>query len=670
MALNIKNGVFARPATEDPMGESRTIFGTEDDSGAALVMPREKIGKEEIAKATKALRKYKDGKQNLEDRIVKDEQWYQLRHWEAMRSNNQGEGQLRPEPASAWLFNSIMNKHADAVDNYPEPKVLPREASDKEDADTLSSILPVIMERNGFEKTYSKNWWEKLKHGTAAYGVFWNSELENGLGDIDIKEIDLLNIFWEPGITDIQKSRYLFIVDLWDIEQLDQMYPEHKGKFGTGPIEVKKYVYSDDIDTADKALVIDCYYKVKTPGGATQLHMMKFSGEVLLFASENEEVYQEKGFYAHGKYPVVLDSLFPEKGTPIGFGYVSICKDPQMYIDKLNQNILENAVMSTKVRYMVAGDTAVNEKEFADWSKPIVHVESSSLDDAKIKQITMQPMGGIYADVLQMKINELKETSGNRDVNSGGAGSGVTAAAAIAALQEAGNKNSRDMISTSYSNYTEITALAIELIRQFYDEMRTFRITGKMPGQFEFVSYSNAGLQDQLMAPAYVGAELEEDFVPSYRRPVFDIKIRAEKRNPFSQMALNETAKELYAMGAFNPERATEASIMLDMMEFEGVDTIKEKVAQGQTLMNMMQQMAQQMDQMAALLQMSTGRPANPAPEQSQEQQSGTQKVAADTIGRAAKAAQQTTMTSYGQRLAERAGANMNITSNQATPGR
>lgn len=677
---------FMRPAsrTADPMGEPVTAKEPREDmSGAALVMPREQpsIGEKEVSEAIATLSKYKDGKSNLENRIVEDEEWYKLRHWEVIRNKKKpgDPAEVRPEPASAWLFNAIMNKHADACDNYPEPNVLPRERDDETDAKTLSEILPVIIERNGFEQTYSDNWWEKLKHGTAAYGVFWNSELENGLGDIDIRSIDLLNIFWEPGVVDIQKSRNLFIVDLWDTDLLEQTYPQFKGKLGGNVIDVKQYVYDDDVDISDKSLVVDCYYKVRAPGGRTLLHMMKFCGDSLLFASENEEQYAETGFYDHGQYPVVFDTLFPEKGTPVGFGYVSICKDPQLYIDKLGQNILENSMMATKVRYFAANSTGVNEQEFLDWSKPVVHVEGTSLDDTKLRQIVVSPMDDIYVNVLQMKVDELKETAANRDVNSGGVGSGVTAAAAIAALQEAGNKNSRDMISAAYRSYTEMTYLCIELIRQFYDEMRTFRITGQIPGGYQFVDYSNESLKDQPMAPGYPGQELEPDYLPSFRRPVFDIKIRAEKRNPFSQMSMNETAKELYKLGAFNPERATEALIMLDMMEFEGIDSVKEKVQQGQTLLSICQQMSQQMDQMAAIIQATTGKdmgvgggtgtagavPTSGAPVTSSQSKGGGR-----TLASAAGDSQKQNMTAYGDRLAKRAAPNMNIVSNKATPGR
>ncbi|MEG2679403.1 MAG: hypothetical protein RR949_05630, partial [Oscillospiraceae bacterium] len=576
-------------------------------SGMLLTRPstKKRIGKEEVSKAIDILTRYKQGKANLESRIVEDELWWELRHWEVIRNGKQGE--RGPEPTSAWLFNSILNKHADAMDNYPEPVVLPREKSDEDSAKVLSSVLPVILEYNDFEQTYSDNWWEKLKHGTAAYGVFWNNEKENGLGDIDIREIDLLKLFWEPGITDIQKSRNLFLVELVDEDLLEQQYPEHKGHLGGSVIDVKQYTYDETIDISGKSVVVDWYYKVRAVSGRTVLHYAKFVGDTLLYASENEPQYQERGWYDHGMYPVILDVLFPEKGMPVGFGYVAITKDPQLYIDKLSANILENSMMTTKKRFFVSDSTGINEQEFLDWSKPLVHV-AGELDDKRIKEIITQPMSSIYLDVAQMKIEEMKDTAANRDVNSGSAGSGVTAAAAIAALQEAGNKASRDMIASSYRAETGINAMSIELMRQFYDETRSFRITGDAPGSYQFIDLNNAKIMDQPMSPGYPGQEAEDGYSPLYRKPVFDIKIKAQKRNPFSRMEQNERAKELYGLGFFNPERAQEAMGALEMMEFEGIDKVREQVQQGQTLLNICQQMSQQLDQMAMVVQTLTGK--------------------------------------------------------------
>lgn len=620
---------------------------------------RKPIGREEVAKAADILVKYKDGKANLENRIVEDELWWELRHWEAIKDKKSKV--VAPEPSSAWLFNAIANKHADAMDNYPEPVVLPREKSDEESAKSLTSILPVILEQNNFEQTYSDNWWEKLKHGTDVFFTHWDPTAQNGLGEISIRGLDLLKVFWEPGITDIQKSRNLFIVELVDTDILDQQYPEHKGKLKGNTITLKEYLYDDSIDNSDKSLVVDWYYKKRTPDGRTVLHYVKFVGETLLYASENDPDLAERGWYDHGEYPVVFDPLFPEKGTPVGFGYVAICKDPQTYIDKLYGNILEYSMKASKPRWFVSESTAINEEEFLDWNKPFVHV-AGELDDRRVKEMAMQPLSNIYVEIAQLKIEEMKDTASNRDVNSGGAGSGVTAAAAIAALQEAGNKASRDMIGASYRAYTRIISQCTELARQFYDETRSFRVTAPN-GAYQFVDFNNDGIRDQVM-----GADSKGQ--PLIRKPIFDYKIKAQKKNPFSRMEQNERAKELYAAGFFNPERAQEAMGALEMMEFEGIENVKERVQQGQTLMNLVTQMAQQMDQMALIIQTMTGKDMgvmNPATAGGPA--SAPQTPKGQSLDAKAKQAQ-TPMTAYGQGLAKRSAPDMNAGSNAANPGR
>ena len=226
-------------------------------------------------------------------------------------------------------------------------------------------------------------------------------------------------------------------------------------------------------------------------------------------------------------------------------------------------------MMGTKKRFFISTTTNIKDDEFLDWSRQLVRVEGA-LDDTRIREINIEPLSPVYQQVLQMKIEEMKETSANRDVSNGGAASGVSAAAAIAALQEAGNKVSRDMIQASYRSYTEIARLVIELIRQYYDERRSFRITGQEPGEYEFIEMSNLDIKEQ-----ETGRNIEGEVL--YRVPVFDLKIKAQKRNPFSRMEENERAKELYSLGFFSPDRAQEALVALEMMDFEGIDKVRER---------------------------------------------------------------------------------------------
>jgi hypothetical protein len=543
------------------------------------------------------------------------------------------------------------------MENIPTAICLAREPGDEMDAKALSAILPVILERSNFEQAYSENMWQKLKHGTCAYGVFWNNELENGLGDIDIRFVDILNLFWEPGITDLQMSRNLFNVSLIDNDLLEQQYPQLKNKLGGQIIDVKQYVYDDNVDVSDKSLVVDWYYKKRTPEGKTILHFCKFVGSEVLFASENEPSKYPDGFYAHGKYPIEFDVLFPEEGTPVGFGYISVMKSPQLYIDKLSQVILENSMMSAKPRFFTKKGGNVNIDEFLDWSKPLVYYEG---DPGNIVPIKVEQVGTNVLNVLQMKIDELKETSSNRDVSNGSTSGGVTAAAAIAALQEAGNKTSRDMIASAYRSFTQECYLAIELIRQFYDETRSFRITGE--NGYEFIDFSNANIKGQPIPPAFEGQELQPGYTPAARVPVFDIVVKPQKRSPYSKMAQNELAKEMYAMGFFNPQLAEQTMTALELMDFDGEEKVKERVQMGQTLMNQMAAMQQSMNKMGLIIYQLTGKDVlglaegmgASGPALGKEGQGG------KSMGSAITDASKETMTSYGEKLASRAKPDMN----------
>ena len=562
--------------------------------GMNLSIPRRMpVDKERVLEANTILRKYKEGKANLEQKIVDNEQWYKLRHWECMRTKDKSEVQ----PTSGWLFNCIANKHADAMDNFPSPNILPREEGDKAEAEKLTSIVPVILDQNEFEQTYSDVNNYKLKTGTGVYGVFWDNSKLNGLGDISIRKVDLINLFWESGIMDIQKSRNVFHVELADNDILAGAYPQLAGKLGAATMDVSKYIYDDKVDTNEKSAVVDWYYK-KTVGGRTVIHYCKYVNDVVLFATENDPQYAERGWYDHGQYPFVFDVLFPVEGTPTGFGYIDIGKNSQEYIDRGNQAIMQNMLANAKPRHFIRTDGAVNEAEYADLSKDFVHVDGSLGQDS-ILPVQGKPLNDIYVSVINNKIDELKETTGNRDISTGGTTSGVTAASAIAAMQEAGSKLSRDNNKSSYRAFRKLCLMVIELIRQFYDLPRCFRIMGEN-GTMQYIQYSNAGIR-----PQHQGFDMGMDM--GYRVPLFDIEITAQKQSPYSKMAQNELALQFYQAGFFNPQLADQALACLEMMDFDRKHFIMQRVSQNGTMYQQLMQMQQQMIMLAQMVDQQRG---------------------------------------------------------------
>lgn len=540
------------------------------------------VDKHTIQDLMQHLERYKSGLTPTKSRVIASENWWKLRNnVEEQKTTSIGmDGGFVSK--SGWLHNVIVNKHADAMEAFPEANILPRESGDQREARTLSAIIPCILEHNRFEDTYSDAMWQKLKTGTACYKVIWDSSKLNGLGDIGIEKVNLLNLFWEPGITDIQKSRYIFHTELHDREELQARYPEFADKLKSNAFYAPKFLLDDNVSTENKLTVIDCYYKVNN-GSKTILHYIKFVNDIVLYSTENDTELAERGLYDHGRYPYVFDALFPIEGSPCGYGYVDVCQNPQTEIDLIKSAFVKNAQVGATPRYFSRGDGAINEEEFLDLSKPIVHVNNTTED--ALKQIGFNGLDGVYVNVLNMTVEELRETSGNTETASGSATSGVTAASAIAAMQEASGKGSRDATRAAYRSFEKIVDLVIELIRQFYNAPRSFRIVGTM-GQDQFITYTNSGIQ-----PIPQGVDFGVDM--GMRLPVFDIRVSAQKKNAYTKMSQNELALQFFQLGFFNPQMVDQAIMCLGMMDFDGKDEMVQQIARAGTMQQKMIQYMQ-----------------------------------------------------------------------------
>ena len=554
------------------------------------------IGAEQLKNFTQVLQKYHAGKVQTENRILSSENWWKLRNTteEKKVSGIGGDGGFTS--SSGWLHNVIVSKHADAMEAYPEPNILPREDADKGEAKMLTAIVPCVLEQNNFEATYSDAMWQKLKTGTGVYKVVWDQGKLNGLGDISVDRVNLLNIYWEPGVTDIQRSRYFFHTELCDKDVLEQQYPQLRDNLKGQSFMSTRFLYDDHVDTENKHTVVEVYYHKFVEGRKT-LQYCKYVGDQVLYATENDTQVvmdqltgQQKppmamtGLYDHGKYPYVFDALYPIEGSPCGYGYVDICRNPQTVIDLLNTSFVKNAMVGAVPRYFSRTDGNVNEEQFLDLSQPIVKV-TGNVDENTIRRIEHNNLDGNYIAVLDRIIQELRETSGNTETSTGSTSSGVTAASAIAALQEASGKGSKDSTKSAYRAYTQIVDLCIELIRQFYNMPRQFRIVGEY-GMQQYVSYTNAGILQQ-----HQGNDFGQDM--GFRLPVFDIKVSAQKKNVYTKVSQNELALQFFKMGFFNPQMADQTLLCLELMDFDGKDTIMQKVAQNGTMYQKLMQYMQ-----------------------------------------------------------------------------
>ena len=547
------------------------------------------IGVEEIIKARETLQKYKQQKQSLESRVVNNEEWWKIHNWEqikkkdAVKADRENPNGIETPSSSAWLFNSITNKIADFSDNYPEANIRARTGDDVPEAERLKNVIPMILKRNKFYKTYIEDISEKSKSGTGITYVGWNPK-KDGIGDIEIQNINILSIFWQGGITNIQKSRNVFTVELVDTDLLKKQYPsEAENITSDGEVDLKQYLYEDYIDTTDKSLVIDWWYKKDG-----KLHYCKFVNNVVLFATENEPDEYPNGYYDDGNYPFVFDVMFPMQGTIAGFGFIDVGKQPQEYIDKMDAGILQNVLMNSMPRYFERQDSEINEEEFLDWTQPFVKT-NTNLGQDDLREINVKGLDSAVFTQRDSKINEIKETTANRDVSTGGTTSGVTAASAISALIETGSKVSRMAIKGTYDAFENVIYLIIERMRQFYDLPRYVRITGD-DGTDDFDTYDNRNLKLQ------VRQTMTGD--TAQYLPEFDIEVAAQKASPYSKAAQNELALQLYSAGFFNPQNTDQSLACLNIMDFDHKSDVINQIKKNGTLLDALQQAQMQLQQL------------------------------------------------------------------------
>ena len=589
-----------------------------------------KIDSKVVIRATEILQKYKKGKARLEQKIIKNEEFWKLRQW-----NYTNESGTDFQPATAWLWSCIQSRYSDTMDSYPTCNFLPRQSDDKAEAIKLSSIVPIILEQNRYEDVYSDIVWYTLKHGGSIQGVFWDGSKHNGLGDIAIKKIDFINFFWEPGITDIQESQNIFNTELVDNNLLEQRYPQCRGKLNGQTVTLAKYLYDDNVDTSEKSVVIDWYYHTYVNGKKT-LQYVKYVNDIVLYATENEIMGKEKvtvdpetgipitvplekplaerGLYDHALYPFVTMALYPVEGSICGYGITDIGRDTQIQIDQLSKAIVDNAIEGASPRYFTKDDGSINLNEFNDKSKKFVRVEGNIGDDF-IRPIEHKPLNPIYVNYLTQKIDELKYVTSNQDVNNGVAPSGVTSASGIAALQESQGKNARSSNKTFHRTFREVCYQILELIRQFYDVQRTFRINPDGMNE-QFVPYDNSGLKPQPQMT--MGMDM------GLRIPEFDIEVTSEKANPYKKMEINDLALSFYNSGFFNPQMTDQALACLGMMDFTKKEEVMQKIRENGTLQEMLllyQQMALKFadqidpalaDQVAQMILSQGGQPTMP----------------------------------------------------------
>ena len=131
-------------------------------------------------------------------------------------------------------------------------------------------------------------------------------------------------------------------------------------------------------------------------------------------------------------------------------------------------------------------------------------------------------------------------------------------------------------------------------------------IFAAMPVMMPSALKSMAGETTELAKPV-IGTSVPAPAKRARELYRFSPVVSAAKKSTFSRLSQNETAKECYKLGFFDPANADAALVALEMMDFEGVEKVRARVRQNGTLAQQLLQLQGQMARLSAALAQQPG---------------------------------------------------------------
>lgn len=512
--------------------------------------PRQSETKRRLAEEAMALfAEFRNAYVNEWRRQEHNERMYRGEHWYDVPVTDPNE----PRPVTPILQSTIENVAADIADQMPEAVIAPESAVDDYAARVIDAVIRRNHDASAFPVEYRKLIHDLLVSGYCVQEVGYDGAQNGGLGGAFIRHVDIRSILIDPLVTDLNDSRAVFKLALRPKEWIRAHYPELYPLIEARPLDTAELI-TDEILSPDpkNALLLLEYWRREYDAAenAYRVHMALISNGVVL---EDSRDVKPEGYFAHGRYPFVLTTLYPRKGSALGFGIVDLFGTQQLYADKLDQLVLKNAFMASRNKLLVTDASGFDPDDLRDWSKDVHTGENLN----GVTWMTTAPLPDYLLAYIRSIRGDIKEESGANDSSRGTVSAGVTAARAIEALQEMSTKRARMATDQLHEAFREAVRLEIETEREFNCYLRPVTIT--VDGEPKEVLFDSAALEKS--APG--GAVLPIEFL---------ISIKAVRRSRFAAAAQNELAMNLLSMGAITKEQA------ISLMVFEGKEQVQKSM--------------------------------------------------------------------------------------------
>ena len=448
-----------------------------------------------------------------------------MRRARQMRQRKQ-DARSMTSPNSNTLNSCVDNMIADQTDNMPEALMVPEREETALSADEMGDEVSFVLYHAGWPSKYQKLMEDTVVTGTGVAQVFWDEDMEEGAGMVNILAWHPEDFYPDPMYEDIQDGRGCFKVTHTTAAWVEEHYPDARGYVQGDPYAQDELEADFEAPDGDqKTTLLEFWYKkydAKTR--RTHVHMAQAAGRALLFSTETgfgvpggPQAYRE-GVYAHGQYPFTLFKYRDVWRKPFGTGLIHDYESTQQAIDRYAKYIDDNARESSVQRHFVRRGSGIDMEDVADLTKTIIEWDGNDIREV-MQTVQATPLNGQVYEMMRYMADVMKQDCGQNQFSRGEGGLNVTAGTAIQALQEAGNKITRWHTERFKDAFREMVEQVLWVLSEYLDPGRKIRIVGGWN--------STGSMRERVIE--LVAPKAEGDRLP---RPAYTVRVQVQRNNP------------------------------------------------------------------------------------------------------------------------------------------
>lgn len=591
----------------------------------------------------KVFKKSKKWRANYDRNWLTDYKFFRGQQWSQQRPS------YRHSEVINMVFQAIQSSVPMLTDSRPKFEFLPQDPTDMDFAKIMNQVAENDWQRNNWSYKLTEIIYDAHFYGTGFGCMKYDPKAKKGMGDIVFHSEDPFYCFPDPNSEDVNtKSRSFVVAEPVDVEVIREDYPEN-GQFVTADL--------DDLSGGDKTDV-DNYYKYRLANDLTKqatesagnvdAHIEKkclkktayiFSDEIQEDEIKKEDgtsTFQQTKKYPNGRKIITASGILLEDGPmdyddgkiPYGrltnyvlprefYGVSDIeqLKGPQVIFNKLVSFAMDVLTLMGNPIWVVDTNSDIDTDNLIN--KPGLVVEKNPGTEVRREAgVQLQPY---VLELIDRLRNWFDDLSGRTEVSRGATPSGVTAASAISALQDAAQTRIRLKARNIDAFLQDVGQMWISRTLQFRDVPTIIRITGDQNAT-QYFQFHVEHVKDAAGSPMFdpKGAPVRQAIVRQHVNGAFgdarqipikgelDVSVSTGSTLPFIKAQKAQDANDLFDRGAIDQEELLKAR---EWPNWQGVMARMQQAAQ----VKAEQEAAAAQAQAAAKAGMSAAPPPLPA---------------------------------------------------------